>query len=184
MALTAANARIFGSDSDTVNVAPIGSTLPTTLGALDAAFVDIGWLGPDGISFTPSDNVQKFRGHQGGAVVRTAITESDTSFSFQALESTIENWSLQWNVTSTGTAGGVTTTVMTPGRLVLARAFVVDLYDRDDATIHHRFVIERGEIGAREAIKAANGEIIAYQFTVEVIAGNDFIHLTNDPAFA
>lgn len=182
MALTAANARIFGSDDDTVSLAPVGSTLPTTLGALDAAFVDIGWLGPEGIALTPTDSVQKLRGHQGGKVVRTVITESDLSFSFMALESTIENFTLQWDPSATATAGGVTTTNFTSGRSILPRAFVIDTYDQDDATIHHRWVIARGEIGGREEVKFTSGEIAGFKFTVEVIGA--VVHLTNDPAYA
>lgn len=182
MALDAANARIFGSDDDTISMAAIGSTLPTTLGALDAAFSDVGWLGTDGIELTPDDSVQKFRGYQGGKVVRTVITESSTSFKFQALESTIETFGLQWNVSSTSTSGSLTTTNLTSGRVVTAKAFVIDQYDRDNASIHHRWVIARGEINTREAVKFTSGEIVGYTFTVEIIG--DIVHLTNDPAFA
>lgn len=181
MALNAENARIFGSDDDTVSIAPLDSTLPTTLGALDAAFDDVGWLGPDGLTFAPSDNVAQLRGFQGGKVVRTVISESGTSFTFQCLESTALTHGLQWQVESTATVGGVTTTTMSSGRTVEARAFVLDLYDRDDTTIHHRYVIERGEIGARESVAVGNSDIVAYSFTVEIIG--DIIHITNDPAY-
>lgn len=180
MTLDAANARIFGSDDDKVLVAELGSTLPTSLAAVDAAFEDVGWLHSDGLPFTPTDNVEKIRGHQGGRVVRTTITESDLTFGFQALESNSVTMPLQHNITSATSATGVTTLNASPGRLVLARAFVLDLFDKDNPDIHYRYVIPRGEIGERQEFTASNADITGYTFAVEVIGSYQII--SNDPA--
>ncbi|BDZ40825.1 hypothetical protein GCM10025865_01240 [Paraoerskovia sediminicola] len=180
MAIDAANARIFGSDDDKVQVGPLGSTLPTDLAAVDAAIVDVGWLHADGVPFTPSDSVEKFRGHQGGRVVRTTVTESDLSFTFQCLETTALTLGLQHNVTSSVTATGTTTIEATPGRKIEARAFVLDLFDKDDTSIHYRYVIPRGEIGERAEFSHSGSDITGYTFTVEVIGSYQII--TNDPA--
>ncbi len=182
MALDAANARIFGSDLDKVSVAPLGTTAPTALSALDAAFLDVGWLHTDGIPFTPADSVQKIRGHQGGKVVRTTISESDLSFTFQCLESTAVTLGLQDNITASATATGVTTQTISAGRNVEARAFVLDLYDKDDTSIHYRYVVPRGEIGERQEFTYANSDITGYTFTVEIIGS--YTRITNDPALA
>jgi len=182
MTLDAANARIFGSDDDKVQLGPLGSTLPTALGAVDPALLDVGWLHTDGIPFTPSDSVEKLRGHQGGRVVRTTITESDLTFQFQCLETTALTLGLQHNITSAATATGVTTMNASPGRQVEARAFVLDLYDKDNTDIHYRYVIPRGEIGERAEFTHANSDITGYTFNVEIIGSYDII--TNDPAAA
>lgn len=182
MALDAANARIFGSDDDKVQLAPLGSTLPTALATLDAAFEDVGWLHTDGIPFTPADSVEKLRGHQGGRVVRTTITESDLTFQFQCLETTALTLGLQHNLTSAATATGVTTMAASPGRQIEARAFVLDLYDKDDTSIHYRYVIPRGEIGERSEFGHTNADITGYTFNVEIIGSYTII--TNDPAAA
>jgi len=144
MALDAANARIFGSDDDKVQLAPLGSTLPTTLAAAVAPFEDVGWLHTDGIPFTPADSVEKLRGHQGGRVVRTTITESDLTFQFQCLETTALTLGLQHNITSAATLTGVTTMNASPGRQIEARAFVLDLFDKDNTDIHYRSVVPAG----------------------------------------
>ena len=180
MALNAANARIFGSDDDKVQIAPLGTTLPTTLAAPAAAFVDVGWLGADGVPFTPNDSIEKLRGHQGARVVRTTVTESDLSFQFQALESTALTLGLQHNVTASSTATGVTTLAASPSRQIEARAFVLDLYDKDDTSIHYRYVIPRGEISERAEFGHTSGEITGYTFTVEIVGSYSII--TNDPA--
>jgi len=180
MALNASNARIFGSDLDKVQIGPLGATLPTTLAAPAATIVDVGWLHTDGIPFTPSDSVEKFRGHQGGGVVRTTITESDLSFGFQCLETTALTLGLQHNVLTSTTATGVTTLSTSPSRKVLARCFVLDLFDKDNTAIQYRYVIPRGEIGEREEFTFVNSDITGYTFSVQII-GN-FNVITNDPA--
>jgi len=179
MATTSANARIFGSDNDAVYIAPLGTTLPTDLGALDPAFVDAGWLSTDGITVTPSDSVEKFRGHQGGRVVRTKITESDTTFQFQTLETTALALGLQFDVTNAASNGGVTTLDVSSGRSVAARAIVIDVFDED---VQYRFVVERAEIGERSEFSLANNAITGYTFTVEVI--DEMTIITDDPAAA
>ena len=184
MVTNAENARIFGSDDDAVHIAPLGSTLPTDLGELDAAFQDAGWLHSDGLTVGGDANVNRFRGHQGGKVVRTKVTESGRTFQFQCLETTALTLGLQFNITEKATADGVTTMTVSSGAKVEARAFVVDVFDVDgrDEVVHYRYVIPRGEIGERSEFKLVNTDITGYTFTVEVI-GEMFV-LTNDPAVA
>lgn len=182
MTTDADNARIFGSDDDAVWVGAIGVTLPIDLATPGAGLEDVGWLHSDGIGFTPSDNVEKFRGHQGGRVIRTKVTESDTTFQFQCLETTALTLGLQHNVKDSDTAAGVTTMTLSSGRKVEARAFVIDVYDVDATTIHHRYVIPRGEIGERAEFTLANSDITGYTFTVEVI--DEYFLISNDAALA
>lgn len=180
MGLDAANARIFGSDDDKVSIGALGSTLPTTLAALDAALVDVGWLHSDGVVFNPADTLGRFRGHQGARIVRTRLTESGTSFTFQCLESTALTMGLQHNVKSSATLTGVTTLTVSPSRKVIPKAFVLDLFDADDNSIHYRYAIPRGEIGERSEFTLAGSDITGYSFPVEIIG--DFFIITNDPA--
>ncbi len=180
MALNADQARIFGSDLDKVWVAPRGTALPTTLGALDEDFVDAGWLHTDGIPFMPSDSVTQYRGHQGGRIVRQSINESGLSFQFQALETTALTLGLQHNILEKTVTSGVAKLRASSGRKVERRTFVVDLFDIDNTDIHYRYVIETGEVGERQEFAHANSDITGYTFPVEIIG--EYILLTNDPA--
>lgn len=180
MALDSDNARIYGSDDDCVYDAPIGTTPPATL-ATDPPepWEDFGWLSEDGIDINPSDSVEKFRGHQGGRVVRTKMTNSETQFVFRCLETKAQTINLQFNVKDRETTDGTTRTTFSSGRQVVARAFIIDLFDDG---VHRRFEIPRGEIGERGSIAFKNSEMTVYEFTVEIIG--DWYELTNDPAVA
>lgn len=180
MVVNSANARIFGSDDDAVFVGPLGTTLPTGLAAPEAPLEDAGWLGPDGIAIGGDSSVNRFRGHQGARVVRTKMGESSTTFTFQCLETTALTLGLQVNMKAKATASGVTTATVSAGKKVEARAFVIDVYDEDDATIHYRYLIPRGEIGERSDFTLGNSDITGYSFTVEVIG--DYTIITNDEA--
>lgn len=173
------NARIYGSDLDGVAVSALGTAGPTDLGDLMTPWEYVGWLNDNGLDLNPSDSVQKFRGHQGGKVIRTKMTESDTSLVFRALETSRLVQELQFDVKDRVTTTGVTTVTLGSGRKVLARAFVVDLYDEG---VHRRFWIPRGEIGERASIPFRSSEITVYEFTVEIIG--DWFEITNDPAVA
>ena len=182
MSLDATQARIFGSDDDRVHIGPLGTTLPTDLvSPLDSALTDAGWLHSDGVAFQPSDTLSRFRGHQGAAIIRTKITESGTGFQFQCLETMALTLGLQHNVKSSATSLGVSTVVMGSNRKVLARAFVLDMFDADDTSLHYRFLVPRGEIGERQEFTLANSDITGYTFPVEIIG--DYTLITNDPAF-
>ena len=103
--LNADLARIFGGDSDSIHLAPYGSTLPTTIdGELDEAFEDVGWLHSDGLSETLAGSKTKIRGHQGQNVVRTRMTEPGTEISFVALESKGQTQSLRYHEKDVDTA--------------------------------------------------------------------------------
>ncbi|HOY80574.1 MAG TPA: hypothetical protein PLB92_00405 [Rhodoglobus sp.] len=71
-----------------VFVAPLGSAAPTDARtALDAAFVDLGGVGEDGVTEQTDRNIEKKR-NWGGKVVKTLQTEYSKIFTWVFLEST------------------------------------------------------------------------------------------------
>lgn len=184
MAVNSANARIFGSDNDAVWVAPLGTDLPDDLALPEDPFADVGWLHTDGITVGGDTTVDKFRGHQGGKVIRTKVTESNTTFQFQCLETTALTLGLQFNILDKTSTTGLATATISASRKVTPRAFIIDVFDADDEAnpYQYRWMFERGEIGEREEFTLINSDITGYTFTVEVI--DEFLLLTNDPAFA
>lgn len=180
MTLNAENARIFGSDSDAIYLAPVGTTLPTTLdGALDDAFEDVGWLHSDGITESPTGSKEVLRGHQGNGVVRTRVSEPGTTVQFVALEDKAQTRALRYNIKSSQEAAGVRTETRGPGQKVSARACVIDFFDADDVTIKERWIIERLEITPDGDRVYVNSDIAGFPFTGEVIG--DYDVLTNGP---
>jgi len=182
MAANAANARIWGNDKDACYLAEVGVTMPTTLALVGAGFEDVGWLDTDGITITPSAKVTEHRGHQGGAIVRTTVSESDMTIKFTCLETTALTLGLVNNITKTTTASGVTTIEANTNFKILRKALVVDLFDADDDTIQERYCFPKVEIGERAEVKKTRSGIATYTFTAKVIG--DYKIITKQPGLA
>ncbi len=179
MAVNANNARIFGSDIDAIYLAPLGTTLPTTIdGPLDPAFEEVGWLNEDGITESLTGSVEKLRGHQGNGVVRTRISEPGTTVSFVALETKKQTQELRYHVKSSTTATGVVTQTRGPGQRIAKRAAVIDMFDQDNTTVKERWIIEVLEISPNGDRVASNSEIAGFPFQGEIIG--DYTHLSTD----
>lgn len=143
MVKDADNIHVYGSEDDTVWLAPLGSTLPTTLATPDAAFEDVGYLGEDGIDHGRDADVQEFRVHQAGKVVRKKVTSSTKTIVFRAVEDNDVVAGIADNVISSTTATGVTTRHLSDAAEVAARACAVDLIDNG---YMKRIVVPRLEI--------------------------------------
>lgn len=176
MTAVAENARIFGSDLDSIYLAPIGTVLPTTIeGAPGAGFEDVGWLHADGITETATGSKEVIRGHQGGRVVRTRMSETGTTIAFTALESKPQTKSLRYDEKTSAVAAGVRTVTRGAGQKVQARAAVIDVFDADNVTVKERLCIERLEIVTDGDRVFVNSDISGFPFIGEVIG--DYIAL-------
>ena len=170
MTVNSGNARIYGSESDSIYLAPIGTTLPTTLnGPLDSAFEDVGWLNEDGITETATGSKTALRGHQGGNVVRSIVEESGTTVSFTALESKAQTQSLRYDEKAVTVTGGVRTATRGAGQKVSARAAVIDIFDADDVTVKERHIIERFEIVPDGDRVFVSSDISGFPFLGEIV---------------
>jgi len=179
MTVNAELARIFGSDIDAIHLAPLGTTLPTTIdGALDPAFEDVGWLNGDGITESLTGSVEKKRGHQGNGVVRTRINEPGTTVTFVALETKAQTNELRYHEKTAATATGVRKATRGPGQRISKRAAVIDIFDADDTTVKERYAIPVLEIAPNGDKQMTAAEIAAYPFIGEIIG--DYTHFATD----
>lgn len=161
------NIRIYGSEDDTIYLAPLGTTLPTGLAAPGEAFLDAGYLGEDGIDFNRDVDVAEFRVHQGGKIVRKKVTSSGRSIVFRLVEDNAVADSLSDKVVTGPTvASGVTTTEYSDASEVAIRAAVID---RFDAGIHVRLVIPRFEVTVSGTESWSNSAITEREATGSII---------------
>ena len=177
--VNAENARMFGSDDDYVAVAPLSATFaaPTALTpAAPTPFVEVGWLGPDGLNLTPNDEVSKLKGFQGGRVIRTVVTSSETSVSFQALESTLLTLGLSLGLKDSTTTAKITKHTLPGSRKVESRQFLVGLFDGTTKWLLH---IPHGDITETAEITLGREEITGYNVTVEII-GDAYLYTEGD----
>lgn len=70
-----------------VYVAPVGSTLPTDADtALDAAFVDLGYISEDGVNFAPNTESEQIPAWQSFSPVRIVQTSAGMQASFTLMQ--------------------------------------------------------------------------------------------------
>ena len=181
MAKVRDNIRIYGDDEGAVFVADKGTTGPTDLTAPGVGFEELGWLSEDGVDLDRNEDVQEFKGWQGGKLLRKKITSVDDTFKFQCLEETAAVLGLYYKgqvptVTGTGAAAVAKITV-TNQAVSDERAWVVDAFDGE---VQKRYVVPSGEVTARATISHKNSDMTIYEFTVTVYGDYDLY--TNAPA--
>lgn len=177
------NIRAYGDLDSEVFFAPLGTTLPTTVVADPIApFAAVGWLSEDGVSLSLSADVEKFKGWQGGSVLRTKVTGTEKTISIQCLEETPGVTALYYGhgtPTITGTGATAVAKIVLPETIpTVARAAVFKFVD---GGVKKHLVCERVEVTDREEIAHQNSSLTMYGFTLDII-GDSYI-LTNAPAF-
>jgi hypothetical protein len=171
--------RIYGDTTGGAWVAPKGTTGPTALAAPAAGFVEVGWISEDGISQERSQDATSFRAWQGGQVVRRKITNTEDTFSFQALETNAVTHGLMFRGQTPTIATGVATTTVQNQSVTDERAWVFDMVD---GSITKRYVVPSGAYELTGTIVARNDEMTVHEFTVTPQGA--YFHITNDPAIA
>lgn len=176
------NIRAYGDLDSEVFLAPVGSTLPTTLTDPIAPFAALGWLSEDGVSLAVSTDVEKFKGWQGGSTLRTKVTGTEKTISIQCLEETPGVTELYFGhgaKTVTGTGADAVGRVDLPeGIGTVARAAVFKFVDGD---VTKFLCCEKVEVTDREELAHTNSGLTMYGFTFDII-GDSYI-LSDAPAF-
>ena len=169
MALDSDNVRVAVSGA--VYVAPTGTSAPTTSSsALDAAFVDLGYVSADGISESIDRSTTQIRAWQNGSLVREVTAEGTYSVSMTFIETNeavlelyygTANASGQFDIDPTSTGG--------------RKSFVLDIVDGSNV---ERIYIPAGEITALGERTLASGEAVGYDVTITAYADTDSTAVT------
>lgn len=179
------NAFMAGSEKDTLYLGPAGTDLSMVTNltsTLPQGMIDVGWISDDGMSLDMSDSVDKIYGHQGHGVVRTYMSDSSTSFKASLLESKLELLKTYLGVTkaekitTTGT-DSITRMTVSASRKVEALCGVADLFDVSTGK-QRRYIFPRLELGERSGITYKVGELIMYEYNLEVL--DKYELLTNE----
>jgi hypothetical protein len=82
--------------SGNVSVAPYSSglVLPTDLGALDAAFSNLGYTSEDGVTFSATPNIEEIRAWQKATPVRRIVTSRDVAAAFTLEQTNLDTFAL------------------------------------------------------------------------------------------
>lgn len=185
MAKNADNIRVYGDINSAVYVADKGAVMPTSPTATPgAAFTELGWLSDAGMVEARNVKADQKRAWQGGALVRTVRSGDSRSFKFVCWETNAQVLALTRPGSTPVTATGVTTTPVLAHSGSDIKAWIIDQIDGD---IHNRKLIKTGEVVDTGDIKGDNGDIVAYEMTVECYPdanGVLYTELSDDPAVA
>lgn len=122
------NVRVYGDEDDAVFLAPLGSTLPTTLAAPDAAFEEAGTLGEGDFSMNREAEVNELLDHS-GQVVAVVVPSSSKTINWEMIEDNEVVEALANDITSgPTTVSEVTTTTYSSKYTPKSRAMVIDKY--------------------------------------------------------
>lgn len=178
MTTEAKNARIYGSVSDAILLAPVGTTMPTTIAAAPAAaFEDVGWLSDAGITETFTGTASEIRGHQGQGVVRKRMETPGTKFGFVALETKKQTSELRYYVKSSTTTSGTVKQTRGAGQRVSRRAAIIDLFDADDLSVRTRLLIPVLEITPNGDRTYVATDIAGFAFEGEIIGDYEVLEI-------
>lgn len=161
MALDSTKVRVAVTGA--VSVAPTATAAPTgTAVALNAAFLDVGYIGEDGVTEQRERSTEDIKAWQGNTIVRTVVTEGGLRYTLTMIET---------NKVSVETAYGTTVTqaaaegnfdinpTATGGR----KSFVFDVVDGAEL---RRTYIPQGEVVEVGDTVYAGGEPIGYEITI------------------
>jgi hypothetical protein len=140
--------------------APLGTSGPTTVdGNLNVAFKDLGYVSDAGVTETNERTHEMIRAWQNGRIVRTIVTEGQTTFSFTLLQ-TSKDVIAEYYGAVVAADGSIVTD---PHEERPRRAYVLDVVDGTDKI---RKYIPNGQITEVGDIVYANGEPVGYEVTL------------------
>ena len=180
MALDGTEVRVAGTGN--VYFAPTGSTLPTDVAtALDAAFIDAGYISEDGVSFTLGRETEDLNAWQ-GSKIRVITTSEPKSVEFTLMQSNKENIPfILGGGTISGTGGEFKYEPPTKGTNT-ERAMVVEFVD---GTVTYRYVFPRVQLEGEVAFSLTANGAVEYPTTWGVLDSSPVYEiLTDDPAWA
>lgn len=173
MARVTANLFIGGGLNDAVFVAPKATSFPTGLAAPSATFKEFGWLGEDGMEFSPNVDRKEFRAHQAGTIVRRKITQSGRTVKVVALETNknvldLYNPGTVWVDNTTYVTGTIPEGIAT-----VEMAWIVDSYDTTNS-YQERYMFT-GEATPTGSFKLGVEDIKAYEFEIAIYGSISYI---------
>lgn len=155
-----------------VRVAPLGTPAPTdATTALDAAFIDLGYVGVDGFTEKndrKTDNKRSF----GGKVVKVLQSEFNSQIEFTLLESTSADTlkavfgASNVTVVAATTQHGVKITVKKNSKKLPHQSWVIDTTDSELGAAYRNYIAD-GKVLSVGDIKIVHTDTIEYKLVVE-----------------
>lgn len=170
-----------------ISIAPVGTTLPTDLGDLDAAFVVLGYTSDEGVTFSYSESREDIPAWQKATPVRRIVTARGLSTAYQLLQWNRDTFALafgggEWSEPTSGVFR------YDPPDEDDALAEYVQVIDFRDGERHSRVVIEKGGVTEDVESNLVRTGAALLPVTFAALASDDeerppWYFLGDDPAF-
>lgn len=147
-----------------VSSAPLGTTAPTAVDStLASPWVDLGYVSEDGVTESNTTTSESIRAWQRNAVVRTVITEGETTFAFTLIQTNADTLAEYYGLGSgdvdTDEGSFVSSATISRPR----RSYVIDVIDGDELI---RKYIPDGQVTEVGEQVFQNGAPIGYEVTI------------------
>lgn len=152
-----------------ISVAPLGTPLPTnSTSPLNAAFVDLGWVGEDGVTNAVKRDVTRHKAW-GGETVKTTQDNYTETAKFALLESNVDVLATVFGAENV-TINGYEIRADHSSKQLARQVFVIDFTDGDSVG---RILLREGLVTEIGDIKYAHKELTMYELTVDVYKPGD-----------
>jgi hypothetical protein len=175
MATDATEVRVAGAGK--VYAAPEGSTLPTDMSAVDAAFVEVGYVTTDGVTFNHARETEDLDAWQ-GSKIRVLTLAEPYSVNFALMQTSGDVLKLAFGGGTVAGAGPYTFTP--PSGTNAVRALVIDF---TDDTLNYRYVIARAQVEGDVSYTLTREGALTYPLEFGILdnsGGDKFLIITDD----
>lgn len=170
------NAHVYADYDSAVYVAPKGTALPDGFAKPSAAFVDLGWLGDDGIELDRKEDTKDFKAYQANTTIKRKSTGVDDSFKFSCLEEDAITMGLLYKGNTPKVTGNVITYTVENQTAYDERAWLIDVFD---GPVQKRYAIPAGVATLSGKVAHKGDDMTVYEFTVDVIGSRYFASFTD-----
>jgi hypothetical protein len=147
--------------------APVGTTMPTdTSTALAAAWIELGYVSEDGLTITPSTEVEDIGAWQSLYPVRSVVTGRSLVTSFSLIQRNTVNLELAFGGGVVAVASLTSTYSPPTSATVYERAYVFQV---NDGTIVDRWLLYRGFPTISGDITFKTDEAAAYSMEIRTL---------------
>ena len=168
---------------------PVGTALPTNSStAPNAAFLALGYVGEDGLTYTPARSTDKKKAW-GGDIVKVVQTEYSETWSFLLIESMnaevlkAVHGSANVATTAATVSTGTLQAVKSNGDVLPREPWVFEMFE---GTSKRRVVLPAAQITEVGEVQFTDGELVAYPVTLEAFedaTGNNSYSYLDDGVF-
>lgn len=149
-----------------IDIAPLGTPLPTGMEPLDSKFVNLGYIGPDGVTEGRDEDSEEFVPWQELTAIRTEITKSVSTLEFEMWESTVKTAGFYYGFDTADLLKGTDGEVIydEKGKPKIKRHVVV--LTVVDGAMARRKAMPNAQVTERKEISNKSDEISAYGITL------------------